>query len=932
MSTIFISHSSGDNDIARELQQRLERLGHTSIFLDLDPEKGIIAGVSWEQTLYRKLRACRAVIAVCTDNYLQSHWCFAEIALARMEGKYIFAVKVDPLSDSAKLPSILTEKQYIDLRSSREEGLQRLWRGLSDIDVLGMSTDWDPRQSPYLGLSAYQEKHAPVFFGREVETQVGIELLERGAPGMIMALGASGTGKSSLVKAGILPRLRLDPDRWLIIDPMRPGIDPFYELARVLLQTIDRYAPVLANRIGSASQLAIRLKNWELRDASPAADRSTVRNHKPVIGKSDPLTEDKRVQHLFQQLEELHQEPPQSAAGPFLNFLDWSLEDLRRICGAGELTNDNARPGANHLTVLIDELRRQCSVNARVLLVVDQFEELLGHSDLNHPSNSFLRLLRASIEFSNSPMMVLGTMRSDYLGTFQHTPALHNIDFESLSIGPVSPDSLRRIIEAPAKLAAVTLESGLTDRLIADTGTADALPLLSFTLWVLWRDYREDGEIEIAEYEQLGGLHGAITREADSLLDKSNEVQLRNAFLQMARLSEEGNYARRPVAWDNKELRPVQSILEKYIERRLLVVRGDVEERRVEVAHEALFRSWKPLRRWLDENRNELMLKQEIARESASWLANDRPKDNLWRGARLEQARGLLSRVKLDVHEEDFIKSGVRRGFRIKLLVIGTMVLVFTGMTGLTWNAIQSADKALEAEVRAQAFEAEAITDYYGLLNALSENEIQRVLTPEAAWGELKVDDSILTEDKSLLLKDASPGNQVLAAGTLGNGRLFATAHDGVLTYENSRVLLKNIIRWMTPDTDSANIEILYSVGHCEVVSNRLRENLLAGFNYSINYLQDLTDFDALSKATILIIGNAWGSFTAEEITSVERYVEQGGGVIMAGIYWSWDQYKESSDFNPCEFESLSFSSNKKRVTDAYPMNSLAKGFGIEWY
>ena len=183
MGAIFISHSSWDNETARDLKRRLAQQNHVSVFLDLDPEKGIVAGQSWERTLYRKLRACRAVIALCSDHYLQSHWCFAEIALARMEGKHIFAMKTRGLSDRTKMPAILTEKQFIDLRTDVEEGYQRLWRGLNELDLPGTNTVWNPKDPPYLGLSAFQEKHAPVFFGREQESRAAGELLERGAPG-----------------------------------------------------------------------------------------------------------------------------------------------------------------------------------------------------------------------------------------------------------------------------------------------------------------------------------------------------------------------------------------------------------------------------------------------------------------------------------------------------------------------------------------------------------------------------------------------------------------------------------------------------------------------------------------------------------------------------------------------------------------------------
>ena len=82
MSGIFLSHSSGDNAAAAEVKEWLASQGHRSVFLDFDPEAGIPAGRSWEQELYQQLRACRAVIVLCSVQSMASRWCFAEVAIA----------------------------------------------------------------------------------------------------------------------------------------------------------------------------------------------------------------------------------------------------------------------------------------------------------------------------------------------------------------------------------------------------------------------------------------------------------------------------------------------------------------------------------------------------------------------------------------------------------------------------------------------------------------------------------------------------------------------------------------------------------------------------------------------------------------------------------------------------------------------------------
>lgn len=908
MSTIFISHSSKDNELAKELERELKKQNHNSVFLDIDPEKGIVGGQSWEQTLYRKLRACRAVIAICTDNYLNSRWCFAEIALARMEGKPIFALKVDGLSADAKLPSILSDNQYINMQPNPEEGWQRLWNGLREMDLLGIVGEWNPNEPPYLGLSAFHEQQAPVFFGRENESRSGVELLERGSPNLIMTLGASGSGKSSLVRAGILPRLRQDPDRWLIVDPFRPGTHPYQELASVFIASFKRYAPEQVAKLGSSEQLAERLELSASQDDLNSVDNQDFIND---------IADDERVQRLIEQLEELNKTPPDNAHGKFLQFLDWSVQDLKRICdNPDQGYGFNLSISSSIIVELAEELRRASGKsNARVLIVIDQFEELLSRNKSKQTMHNFLHLMRHSIEADDSPLIILGTMRSDFLGQFQHNEVLRGIDFESLSIGPMTVDGVRRVIEAPARLAAIELETGLADRLIQDTGNTTALPLLSFTLWKLWRDFRDDGKIEIKEYESLGGLDGAIASEANALIDPKQEPQIRQAFLQMVRLTDEGQYARRAVTWDSEKLKPVHSVLERFMEQRLLVIRDQGGTKIVEVAHESLFSAWQPLREWLNTYRSDLVLKKDLSRDAKTWNETKRPKDNLWRGTRLQMAKSLSKAGQLNDPEKDFVKASGRRQRLSRLLIAVSAIGAFLGMAFFAISSKFAQDESQDA--------------YEHMIETVA--TVAHKLLPEgSSVGTITIDESVFS------VQGQTKADYIVARGTYGLGRIMAVAHDGALSAENaeSELFIGPALAWVGLHLDDP--KIIYSVGHCEVVSDghlpdhQLPFTALAEWDYQVEAISDLTQINNYEEPIQLVIGNAWGSFTQAELKAVQEYVKNGGGLLMTGLAWSWRENSEPGNaYNPCTFNDHP-NPTKPNATD-YPMNSLGKLFGITW-
>ena len=253
MSRIFLSHSSKDNFEAIALRGWLASEGWSDVFLDLDPERGIAAGERWERALHDAASRCEAVIFLVSANWLGSGWCTKEYALARGLNKKLFAALTDPAMTIASLPDELTGVwQIVDLvhgqdlklfpaqlPGSYEErhigysqsGLLRLKRGLEKAGLDARFFPWPPESEqdrvPYRGLKPQDADDAGIFFGRDapiVEAIDRLRGLRAGTPPRLMAiLGASGAGKSSFLRAGLLPRLNRDNAQFMPLPVIRPG-------------------------------------------------------------------------------------------------------------------------------------------------------------------------------------------------------------------------------------------------------------------------------------------------------------------------------------------------------------------------------------------------------------------------------------------------------------------------------------------------------------------------------------------------------------------------------------------------------------------------------------------------------------------------------------------------------------------------------------
>lgn len=556
MSAIFISHSSRDNDAAASLRDTLERAGYRSVFLDFHPEDGIPAGRNWEAELYANLRACQAVVVLCSEHSMSSKWCFAEITHAKALGKELFPVRIGPCS----IDPILTSYQVLDLTGSSGRTYDDLVRGfvaakLDPASAAGLR----PGRSPYPGLLAFEEEDAAVFFGRDAEVQEGLDLLNQvrrfsGARSVVL-LGASGSGKSSVLKAGMLPRLRLKRDDWLIVEPFRPRGRPFQEMAIAIAASVKRY--------GEAA-------DWRL------------------------LRDD------------LERQPETALADCLMSLRVASRADT-----------------------------------ATVLLSIDQAEELLAGR-----AERFLGAIAAALANTDVPAAVLFTLRSDFFAPFQRVAAAVDLVMRPAPIGPMPLQRLPRIIEGPAERAGIPVEPELTRQIVEDAGP-HSLPLVAFALRELYEARTSPGRpLSLQDYrDRLGGLEGAIARRAEAVFTATpmSERQLddvRRAFLRMVRLNEQDQFTRAPLL-EREIPDAIRPILERFVQARLLVARGDEEsDAAMEMAHEALIRSWERLRTWSAEDRNFLRWRGRLAASIAEW---ERTPDALLRGMALSEASEMFT-------------------------------------------------------------------------------------------------------------------------------------------------------------------------------------------------------------------------------------------------------------------------------------------------
>jgi WD40 repeat protein len=524
--------------------------------------------------------------------------------------------------------------------------------------------------SPYRGLAAFEERDAAFFFGREAAATQVLARMSRqlDGAGLLVVSGVSGAGKSSLLRAGVLPRLR---GTGLVSAPGAASWPClFFTPARAPLE-----------------ELAVRVAGLA------GVDAATVRRE---------LTADPAAFALIARQAALAQpgRAPEVAEG--------SAEQPSRL-----------------------------------LLVVDQFEQLFTQCTDEMQRRAFITALHAATTARHEPdhepavLVVLG-VRADFEARCADYPQLAGAVQDRYLVTAMTERQLRLAITEPAKKAGSSVEDDLTDELLREVRTrhpvassVGVLPLLSHALDQAWRS-RTGTALTLADYERTGGIEGAVADSAQHAYDQLTPTQqaaARQVFTRLTACSDGVDTADRALRAEltegkaRAEAEDAEAVLEAFAAERLLILAAGT----VEISHEILLTAWPLLRDvWLAETHADRIVRTRLDNVAAEWTRNSHDRSYLYTGSLLAAASDTATRISADPArhpplsqtERDFLHTSNRahrRSVHRRERFIAFLMALVLGLTSVAilaflaqQNAVRQHDTAAAGQL---VNESEALGD-----------------------------------------------------------------------------------------------------------------------------------------------------------------------------------------------------------------------------
>jgi hypothetical protein len=530
---------------------------------------------------------------------------------------------VSTLSGAAggrKLPTLEVVLAYATACAGDRAEWERRWRAVArelapeppaGPSAYGAAAAGAAAPPPYVGLAAFQVGDAERFFGREALIAEVIAVLGRRS--MVAVFGASGAGKSSLLRAGVLPRLRA--------------------MAR---------ESRAEGRESRAEGGEVRAEGGEVRVAGGEV-RAEGREMSAEGGK---VVRAGRWQGtvLFT---------------PGADPLEECAIALARLAGRlPGVVRAELAAGRRGLRRVVRDILDRGPEGAGLVLVVDQFEELFTLTTDAGEREVFIDALCDAAADPRQDFRVVLGVRADFFAHCTGFPRLAEVLRDgSVIVGPMTVDELRRAVTQPAAGLGYAVETPLLTELVAQaTGQTGVLPLLSHALLETWRRRRGD-TLTLEGFRAAGGIEGALSKTAESVwsgLPPAARTAAKHLMLRLTAVGDGTQDTRRRVARSElDDSRDVGLVLERFAGARLIAVDRDA----IEISHEALIRSWPRLREWLAEDRDGRRVHRELTAATEAWHAVHQDRGALYRGVRLARAAEWAARdgAALSGREREFL-------------------------------------------------------------------------------------------------------------------------------------------------------------------------------------------------------------------------------------------------------------------------------------
>lgn len=423
--------------------------------------------------------------------------------------------------------------------------------------------------------------------------------------------------------------------------------------------------------------------------------------------------------------------PLAALAGVILSFTDSPPEEALDL----QTVEKSILEQPGYLGLRLRDRCRRLGSEHRIILFVDQFEELYTLSLEAGVREAFTASLLGVADDASSPLRVIFSIRADFLDRLAEDRIFLSAVTRGLYFLPaMGNQGLRDALEKPLAAMKYQFEKKELVEEILDglEGMKSPLPILQFMATKLWENRDESRRLLTTEaYRALGGVAGALSTHADAMLEAMSPVEQRITRTIFMRLVTPER-TRAIVLFDelcalSEEKSAVEHVLQRLSEARLIAIEAghEREGKTVELVHESLIERWEKLHYWLDENELDAQFRAELQSAATQWEKNGKANGFLWRNEAAHKAESWLATrtktgsLEITPKESDYLNAVIglsrqtRRRWQIAIaafLTASTAIVVIVSV--LAFEAKHEAKRAdgLAARARAEALAARNAT------------------------------------------------------------------------------------------------------------------------------------------------------------------------------------------------------------------------------